>query len=817
MRKSIIFILSIALSTHAWANFKQNGTDPNSTANLLDWVPSQDPAHLCGGYFKEPTTLIQEVTAGQSGAVSTQIHSNGPVDLNQKGRTVLSGGVTVTQPGRILKADTLYIYRDSETHKISSLEFVGHVRYQQPGRIFVAPQALLDLQTNTLTMPKGVYHLYHRGLQQYSVDSWGEGENIERDGAGVITIHNGTYSNASPINPAWKLHAKKIVLNRNTGWGKAYNAWLTFKHVPLFYAPFFSFPITHERQTGFLVPMAGITSNNGLDIKVPFYWNIAPNYDTTITPRWMEKRGVLWADEFRFLTKDHQGTFNGGYLPEDRQFNTFRQTVLNTYPDDNEFHPFLEDIRKESNNRGHIFGKQESHWTSALSSQFIVNYVSDDYYFQDLGSPFTNDVTSNQLLNEFNVKYTGEHWQAVLLARAYETLHPITQANNPAEDQYQRLPEFDINGDYPDLMGGLDLGVGAQAVNFDYHSDIFPNKATGQRVHVRPGISLPLTWAAFHVTPQLQWDTTGYSLENLQPGMSSTMDRNLPILNVDSGLYFSRLMHWGQHLFTQTLEPHVFYLLVPYTNQSNLPNFDTEQLPLTYDQLFGVNRFTGFDRLQNANQLSLGLRSRLLSSETGEQKLSADIGIADYFTPPKVCIQAGCAAQNIHFSPVVGELTYNPTPLWNIIATGAYDGEKKRVDNAGFSFKYEYQHTHIFDTGFQFIQTNDDEEGSSKYETVHAGFAWPLGYRWNGLAYAEYNLNDRHPQNLYAGLEYETCGWALRFITSRSFLGINENNHNQYQTIYSLEFALTGLGSIGNHSASGLLSQTLPGYINPRY
>ena len=782
--------------------------------SLLDWTKTDNPANLCKGFFAEPQIIIENPIPGKSDASPTIIRSKGPVHLIADGRSLLQDEVVLTQPGRLLKADKAYIVRDKESSKIKAIELIGNVRYQEHNRLLVAPKAYLDLTTNTLTMPHALYHFRHKGMDQKTVDSWGQGDQVKRDGNDVITIQNSTYSNASPVKPAWKLHATQLRLDRQSGWGTAKHAWLIFKHIPIMYVPYFTFPIDHRRKSGFLVPSLSLNNNNGADLKVPYYWNMAPNYDMTITPRVMTKRGIQINDQFRYLTKKHSGSAGFSFLPADQKFKQFKNDIFKLYPPKEKFDPYLDKIKNESDNRGHFLISDATKWDKRWSSHLLINRVTDDYYFQDFGSVLENDVTTNQLLNEINLHYEGLHWQFTTLAQGYQTLHPIAQAENPAEDQYQRLPEFDLHGEYPDIFDSVNFQVGTDATNFDWHSRFMEQKPTGQRIHARPSFNRPFTGISSYLTPEVMLDVVGYQTQHLQPGMKESSDRALPLFDLDSGLYFYRQLILGSRQFIQTLEPRAFYLFVPYKNQNNLPNFDTQLLPFTFGQLFSTNQFTGIDRIQNANQLSLGLTTRILDPNSGYQKLTANGGFITYFEKPKVCLNNACTVDQRLISPFVGGINYFPTELWSVSGNGAWDPKGNHVDNAGTSLVYNKDSQQVFDTGYQFIHANDNDENSKQYQTAHVGMAWPIAYQWSTLVYAEYNLTQHHTQAIYGGLEYYTCGWSLRFLASRAFLGNNENLRNLYQNVYSIQLALTGLGTVGSANPAGLLANTLPSYRN---
>ncbi len=793
---------------------EDNRPTGSSTADALGWVYSSDPSNLCHGYFAEPVSLTQNPTPGDPKALPTTITASGITKFTANGESVLEGDVIVTQPGRIVKADKAYIYRNGKTGRITSIELFQQVSLEEHGKRILGSHAFLDLENKTALINNVLYHLYHVQKKTGDVNSWGKASTITQEASGEIEMRNASYSNASPLRPNWEIKARKMRFNQDEGWGKAYGAYLKFLGVPILYSPYYSFPIDHRRKSGFLQPIFGYSNDNGIDTSIPLYLNLAPNYDLSITPRYMSIRGVQFNNLFRYLTKTSAGTLNLNYLPSDQQFIKFKNEVLSTYPNNTTYRPYLDRIQSDSNSRGLLAIQNYSVFSSEWDSHLTVNYVTDDYYFQDFGSSGgfgaanSGNMLSSQLLNQYDINYRGEHWDFTGLVQAYETLHPINQpANN---DQYRRLPEFDLKGDYPDQWQGLDFTLDSQLINFGYQSDFTPNQPIGERAHLRPGVNLPLNWASAYFTPEVLIDAAYYDVQHPLPGQTTSTERNIPIVDVNSGFYLDRQFKIGKHPYTQTLEPELFYLLVPYHSQDEIPVYDTQLQPFTVNQLFSTNAFTGFDRIQNANQLSYALSTRLLDAENGAQKLSATLGVIDYFDRPRVCLTPNCTPTTESFSPAVGQLTFNPSAHWAATANMAWDPNIRQVNNGSLALNYINSDNRVASIAYQFVQGT---AGSSNSNLIQTGAAWPLSYRWSTLAYVNYNINQSYLQSAYAGLEYKNCGWALRFISSRNYQGILINNVKQYENAYYVQLQLTGLGSLGSHKSEGLLT-TLPGYVN---
>lgn len=805
-------------------------------ANELGWVPSNKPYAICGGYFKEPKILEQHPHPSSIKTQPTTITAKGPVIYATKSVSILKKDIVVTQPGRIVKADKAYIYRNNKTGKISKIILIGHVRMRESGKLIVADKSSLTLYPKTATLVNAAYRLYSKTSYTSTIKSpfnaWGTAKHAVRESTGVIRLKRATYTTCSPTNPAWQVKAKRIVLDKQKGVGKAYSAVVTFKHIPILAIPYYSFALNHQRKTGFLTPKFGYNSRSGGDFAFPFYWNMAPNYDLTLTPEVLTKRGFEFSSYFRYLSERSTGDIYVNYLPYDKVFKEFRNNTFNEFGDSTKYNqtlfaPYLNELQSMHNYRAFFTMTDSTRFDSKWSAHLNINYVTDPYYFTDINSIQGGFSTANQLLNQADLEYSGWHWYFKGLIQAYQTLHIITQFQNPALDQYQRLPDFIANAYYPDISPHLDLYWNSDATNFSYQSNFTPDKPIGQRLHLRPGISFPIYKEGDYITPQLWLDLMGYNVKHIQANQLKTSSRVLPIFDIDSGLYFDRQFHFGHTEYTQTLEPRFFYLLIPYKNQDRLPNFDTVLLPFSFQQLFVMNRFTGNDRIDNANQVSLGLTSRILNSTTAKPVLTTDIGFIYYLDEPKVCLSAGCAIPSHHLSPIVANMSYYPTTHWSLAGELAWDPNIRTTNNAGFSINYNGDNNHIVSLGYVFVHENGESivpivltPPSNIYSnnTSQLTFStiWPIVKKWSGVGYIDYNINQRRIDTFYAGIQYDTCCWALRFVARRSYVSTMINSagdtHNGFDNSFYIQLQLKGLGNFGTADTSQLLSKTIPGF-----
>jgi len=787
-----------------------------SLAAQLGWVRAPG-LNICNGYYREPA-IVRAVAAPAAVKQSpTTITARHRAVLAKTGRSMLAGPVVVTQSGRKLTADKAYLYRNRHG-KITHLELIGDVHLYEAGKLIISQHAWVNLVDKSGRLQQVTYRIL-RSEPYGDVNAWGQAQTAVHTAAGVLKLRHASYSTCPPTSNTWTIKAERLVLNPHLGWGKLYNGWLYVKHIPVMYLPFFSFPISHQRKSGFLLPTVKYNHRSGVDITQPFYINLAPNYDATLFTRAMTKRGVLLSALFRYLTPTSDGAFNINFLPSDRRFRQFRRSPASDFGMGGYTLHALARLREASDHRDYVHYHDHSDFNPHWSSSADINYVSDAYYFQDFSNTPTT-ATIDQLVNQASVAYQDRHWRFVGRVLAFQTLHPINQG--PIVEQYRHLPQLDLTGQFPQLSM-FNFYVNSEFVNFSHANNFASGLAvvTGQRYHLRPAISAPLLNAWGFFTPRVQLDLTSYDLKNQLPGRDNNVTRVLPIVDIDSGIYLQRHMHFFGRHYLQTLEPRIFYLYVPLDNQNDIPNFDTTLPIFGFNQLFRTNRFIGFDKIGDANQLSYGITSRFLDSYSGNEKLSASIGQSVYFKKPKVCFTPGCRGDMYigkRVSPIVGQMNYHLNTDWNVVGNLAWQPHDQRFENGSVIFHYQDSAKRIFNAGYDFVRDGDtlsaQPESSEKnnLSRLDLSLSLPLHYHWQALAAWNYNLSHRHPQTYLYGLVYNSCCWALRFIVSRVLLAENDAGTPSYDTNYYVQLQLKGLGDLGNNDPRDILKQGIPGY-----
>ncbi|MEJ2347081.1 MAG: LPS assembly protein LptD, partial [Gammaproteobacteria bacterium] len=592
----------------------------------------------------------------------------------------------------------------------------------------------------------------------------GKADKVEKVNASITRLQGATYSTCPAGRKDWELRAQQVELDQATGEGRAKDVTLRLGRVPVLYAPSLSFPIDDRRKSGFLAPSIGNSSTSGAEIGIPYYWNIAPNRDATVSARVLSKRGLQLGGEYRYLTSNSRGTVSADYLPNDRVYGQDR--YLFAY-------------------------RQQGHYASHWRTDVDFNQASDTQYFQDLGSSLST-ASATSLDRRVDLRYDNGPWSA--LAR----LQSLQQLGATAEP-YARLPQLLVRADLPDPRHPLTYHLYGEAVRFAPKD----NAVNGTRLDLYPGLSLNLRGASWFATPTISVRHTQYALDNTAPGAPSDPSRTTPIFSLDSGVYFDRDVHWGGRSLIQTLEPRLYYLYVPYRNQSQLPVFDTTSLDFSFQQLFRPNRFVGADRQGDANQLTLALTSRFLDPRGGRELLRASLGEIVYFRHREVTLPAGSPATGSR-SDVVGEVAAALARHATVSATLQWDPTAGAADRSVVRYHYQPDRQHIVNVEYRY------RRDLLKQTDISA--LWPLGRRWNGIARWNYSLQDRRTLEAIGGVEYDSCCWALRLVARRY---VTADQGKQNTAIY-LQLVLKGLTSVGR-GVDDLLEHGILGYGSDLY
>ncbi|WP_229669395.1 LPS-assembly protein LptD [Legionella impletisoli] len=779
-------------------------------AQCLGWQPDATYP-LCRGYYQP-----LEVTPIPKGEVRIEADE---ASLYTQGRSKLTGNVVVQDEARVVSAQTAYIYRDPKSNQVTRVELFGNVRYLEPGRLMIARKAIINPQDQSGRVDDVLYRLsVHRAGA--TLPAWGRADYIERYPNQDYLLQQATYSTCPPEDRAWKISARTITLDHSEARGVAKDAYLRIHDWPVLYSPYLSFPTSKERKSGFLQPAVGYTNVGGFDLGLPYYWNIAPNYDATITPHLYTRRGIMMGGNLRALTSNSYVTMGGNFLPHDQAFNRFINENKSQYPS----------LIGQSNNRWAVLMDNQTRLTPNLNFGVNFEQVSDDYYLQDFSTNLAV-TTQSQLLRQANLTYNSDHWLVNGLVQSYQTLHPINQSE--ISDIYQRLPQFSANGIYNELPLNGTFNVLAEFDNYRWPGADFSHPQ-GPRLHLNPIFSVAHYKPWGYVTPSVQFVENNYnvSYRNQPPGQS--FNRFVPRYNIDTGLFFERATSFMGKRFTQTLEPRVYYLYVPYHDQTPIPVYDSAYMIFNQDQLFRTNRFSGFDRIGDANQLAYALTTRLLSDETGGEKASFAIGQLSYFSNRRVqlcyeregdCIDSplflGWLSPTSKTSPIATRAKYHLNPAWIVTGDYVWDPATRATNNGYLNLHYQPDFNKIFSLGYSYLVNGDITEVANtgiQNNVLNQGtvaYAWPFSDRWSTLGVYSYNISKKYSMMSFFGLQYENCCWAVRLMGGKTFKNISPTTFApQYNSNVFAQILLKGLGSAANSDPTSILSSYLPGYAD---
>ncbi len=668
-----------------------------------------------------------------------------------------SGEVLIRRQDQRLRAD-----RASYDLRADRVEARGDVEYAMPGLAVIAEHARMRLEGRRGRLDAAEYWLEAR-------HGSGRAETVRMDGP-ETRLARVTYTTCDPDDVDWELSARRLTLHHDRGVGEARGVVTRFKGVPLFYSPYLSFPLDDRRKSGFLVPSVGRSDDSGTDVSVPYYLNLAPEYDATLTPRYLSERGAMLGAELRYLTPGGRGQLYGEGLPDDDLFGEDRGYA-----------------RLEHDER---FGAR---WRASVRAED----VSDTSYFDDLGGSL-DAVSRTHLPRRASLAYAGPAVSAHTRVDAYQTIDPTL---SPRQHPYERLPRVALDVHPRARWLGLEASLETEAVSFEH--DV---KVDGARLDAYPRLALPLGAPGYFVTPAAGLRYTAYELNGAAPGADTTPTRTVPITSLDTGLVFERDTRWGETALIQTLEPRLFYLYVPFRAQDDLildadgtpAVFDTGRLDLNLTSLFRENRFSGPDRIGDADQLTTALTSRVLERDSGREWLRASLGQIHYFRDREVTLPGEPTGTDAR-SPLVADLALTPTEAWMLHGGLRWDPVEEVTEVGSVRIQYRPRGDKIVNLAYR--------QRRGVLEQTDLSFVWPLTRRWHAVGRWSYSLREDLTLEGLGGLEYESCCWALRLVGRRY---VNDQADGAEAAIM-LQLELKGLTSIGE-TVGRLLERDILGY-----
>lgn len=729
----------------------------------IDREPNKEPAKLCPlsdslfNYRSPPEFAADRLDETDISAEEVQNTDN----------------TTSTFTGNVLiERHQLRLLTDEITHNKDTqlLELNGNIHVDTAGLSLNASRGWFNLDDNVGELLDSEYYVPN---SQFS----GKTPVFRITDAEKTILIDTQFSSCPPTKPDWHLDMAWLELDQQTATGTAKHAVLWVKDIPIFYFPWIQFPLGEERRSGLLMPNFGTSSNSGFKTSLPWYWNIAPNQDAIITPTNLSERGQMLTTNYRYLTQNSSGKLDIEYLNSDNLFDDKERYLVGF------------------NNRTKLYEN--------LNLSVLVNDASDSEYLDDLSSSFSLSNTTH-LERNAQLRYSADTWSAGVLAQAFQTIDTsIANSDRP----YRRLPQITFNAkdELSEFANSPVTGeVTSEWVEFKHEES---NKEQGSRFHINPRLSLPLQASAWFFNPAIGLMHTQYDTTDTSGNITQIDNRNLPVFSVDSGLFFDRDIIDGKML--QTLEPRLFYLHIPYEDQSFIPLFDTSEQNFSFASLFRENRFNGVDRIGDANQITMALSSRILDKASGHELMNINIGRIYYFDEQQVFLDNTTTASG-HTSDIITEFNSNLNK-WKSRATIQWNTKTNESDKRNLQLSYAASEKAVFNIGYRFYRNADDE--SNNLEQTDVSFAWPFANNYSFLSRWNYSLTENRDIETIIGVEYESCCWALRLISQRYLNDTtNTNNTDEYNLSVMLQFVLKGFGSVSDREATNTLKHAILGY-----
>lgn len=779
-------------------------------AEALDWQPWSDEQaanRVCKGRYVMPAYRLPENEDPRELSVETR-----ESDYSAAGEALLRGDVVLRRGNTQLEAERIVVPANRER-----VDAEGDLALRDGRALVRGTEASLSLVNDTGNVKNSHYVLYEERLR-------GRADQLEQTGDQQYRLRDASFTSCAPGANTWQLVGSDIRLNQKEGFGTAKHARLEIKDVPVFYWPWLRFPLDDRRHTGFLTPAIGFSSDQ-LDYAQPFYWNIAPNHDATITPRWISDRGLLLGGEYRYLLDQSRGSIEGAWLSDDRG---------GSGGDAN---------RYENQDRWYIDAQHAGRAGPRSGYQLRYGAASDGRYFDDFGSNFgESDRYGMERLAQ--IDYRGDTWQLDARAQGYQRLDdPLSDSDKP----FYRLPSVTANARWQ-LGHGFYSEWRSNATYFwrDVDETQVPEReaATGSRVHLAPTVGARFERPWGYIEPRTELWNTAYSLDygRRETSRDTTPTRSVAISSVDAGLTFERELSLGGEDYHQTLEPRLNYAFVPRTDQRDLPEFDSRERAFSKEQLWSPHRFSGVDRVGDLNRLSYGLQTRFLQDDSGREKLSAGIGQSAYFDdrrvgldgndetlPPRPELNPDVNPESYYQatrdrSPIVTHLDWQINQRWSTGAEWLYDDHRDLTERTSVDLRYRHPDGHVVNLGYRWeiegffpsVVPGDDDYRDYAREEWDLSFAWNASPEIDLIGRYLHDQTNNRPLEQLAGVQWNSCCYGLQVVWRQ---WVDDNDTAWVRDDFNdrglfLRFVLHGLGGAGQ-DADSYFERTIPGYRPP--
>ncbi|MFL4365701.1 LPS assembly protein LptD [Enterobacter asburiae] len=778
MKKRIPTLLATMIGT---ALYSQQGLAADLASQCMLGVPSYNRPLVSGDTNSLPVTITADSSKG-----------------TYPDNATFTGNVDINQGNSRLQADEVQLHQkqpEGAAEPVRTVDALGNVHYDDNQVILKGPKAWSNLNTKDTNVWKGDYQMVGR-------QGRGDADLMKQRGENRYTIlENGTFTSCLPGSNTWSVVGSEVIHDREEQVAEIWNARFKLGPVPIFYSPYLQLPVGDKRRSGFLIPNAKYSTSNYFEFYLPYYWNIAPNMDATITPHYIHKRGnIMWENEFRYLTHAGAGLMELDYLPSDKVFQ-------DEHPTEGDKHRWLFYWQHA--------GVMDQVW------RFNVDYtkVSDSSYFNDFSSKYGSS-TDGYATQKFSVGYAIQNFDATVSTKQFQVF------SDQSTPTYGAEPQLDVNW-YQNDVGPFDTHVYAQAVHF-VNTDSDMPEAT--RVHLEPTVNLPWSndWASLNTEAKLM--ATHYQQKNVDnynatnnTHLAESVNRTLPQFKMDGKLIFERDMALLADGYTQTLEPRMQYLYVPYRDQSKIQNYDSSLLQSDYSGLFRDRTYGGLDRIASANQLTTGVTTRVYD-DAAVERFNVSVGQIYYFTESRT------GDDNINWEKDnktgslvwAGDTYWRMTDRWGLRGGVQYDTRLDNIATSSAAIEYRRDEDRMVQLTYryaspEYIQaTLPSYAGSERYKDgisqVGGAASWPIADRWSIVGAYYFDTNANKAADQMVGLQYNSCCYALRVGYERKLNGWDtQNNQSKYDNVIGFNFELRGLSSnYGLGTQKMLRSNILP-------
>ncbi|REE20346.1 LPS-assembly protein [Paraburkholderia sp. BL27I4N3] len=668
------------------------------------------------------------------------------------------GSAEVRRNTVVIKADALHYDQDTDM-----ADAYGQVHVVNNGSSFVGPEAHMrvDSSEGFMTAPK-----YHFNVTGGS----GSAERVDLLDNERSVFTKGTYTAcACADDPAWYIRGSEFDFDTGADEGVAHNGVLFFQGVPVFASPWLSFPLSGERRSGILPPTFSLSSSNGFELSVPYYFNIAPNRDLTVTPRVISKRGVQLQSTFRYLSPTYSGSITGEFLPDDHLTKT---------------------------NRYALYIQHNQNFGNGFGGYIYYNKVSDNTYPEDLSSSVSQFMNGTQLLyqQEAGLTYSNGPWSVLAREQHWQTLEPSTAP-------YGREPQLNVK--YAKYnVGGFDYGAEADYTNFTITT---ADQTEGQRVMFNPYLAYSVVGPGYFVTPKVQWHFASYNLRNIHDdvpiGTPKNFTESIPTFTFDTGLIFDRSVRIFGQDYIQTLEPRLYYVYTPYRNQESAPLFDTADSDFGLAEIFTPNTFVGNDRIADANRLTAALTTRFIDAATGDERARFVIAQQYYFQDQRVTLQPTQTSTQATHSDLIAGASFKLGAGFASETAFQYNADNNQLVKTSIGFGFSPATGKVINVGYRYTRANTTLDNQPINQVLISG-QWPLTHRVFGVGRFNYDLGGHRIVDGLVGLQYDADCWTLGAGIQRYANGLNTSGQNQSSTRFLAQLTFKGLSSVDN----GLMS-----------